>query len=322
MTDRNYLKEVEDTLRKKRENAQALSEMRRAEVHRMIPETEEIDRDLFATGSEILTAMMSGGDVKAKVEKIRERNAILQNKRADLLKKNGYPADYTSIKYDCPICADSGYIGINMCSCMRCAIANLRLSDSELGRLSDSQSFDNFDITFYAEGKDRTYMEHISSTLKKYAENFNSSTVESWLLLGNTGLGKTHLSTAVGISVIKKGYDVLYRSVQSLIDDFEEVQFKGGKSNEVKGYYDADLLIIDDLGAEMSTQFTVSCIYNIINARMNKRKPTIISTNLTQQELRDRYADRITSRLFGEYIPLVFIGKDIRQQKLMRGLKK
>ena len=100
------------------------------------------------------------------------------------------------------------------------------------------------------------------------------------------------------------------------MDDYQQVQFRGGDADVISKYYDCDLLIVDDLGAEMATQFTVSCIYNLINTRMNKKKPTIFSTNLSAAELRERYADRITSRLFGEYIPLVFQGTDIRRQRL------
>lgn len=319
MRERNYLLEVQDVLRKKREAAEALSEANRTLIHKEIPEIKEIDATLSSTGAKILSAMLEGGGVEEKVAAIREENRVLQEKRRVLLEKNGYPADFTAVKYDCQMCGDSGYVGIDMCVCMKTCISQMRLKDSELGRLCDTQSFDTFDLSYYAPGEERALMEKTLNAMKKFSEGFSSNTTESLLFVGDTGLGKTHLSTAVGITVISRGYDVEYKTIQALIDDFEEVQFKGEKSDRIRNYYDCDLLIIDDLGCELSTQFTVSCIYNIINARMNKRKPTLISTNLTQKELRDRYGDRITSRLFGEYIPIVFKGTDVRRQKLKGG---
>ncbi|MBQ3527260.1 MAG: ATP-binding protein [Clostridia bacterium] len=318
MSERNYYKEVHDLYRNKRERAEREAEERRRAVHEAIPQVFDIDTRLARTGSEILSAIMQGGDYESKIEGIRKTNTLLREKRSELLLKGGYPADYTDIVYECEKCADSGYVGLDMCNCMKAAIAEARLSDSELGRLCDLQSFENFDLSYYAQGSERLSIEHIVRSLRSFAEGFDSTTSDSWLLFGDTGLGKTHLSTAVGVTVIRRGYDVLYKTVQAVIDDFEEVQFKGASQQSIKRYYDCDLLIIDDLGAELTNQFTTSCIYNIMNVRMNKRKPTIISTNLTQKELRDRYADRITSRLFGEFKPLQFKGTDVRRQRLAR----
>ena len=140
------------------------------------------------------------------------------------------------------------------------------------------------------------------------------------LLIGGTGLGKTHLSSALAKRVIERGFDVKYVSAMDLISDFELKRFGNSisahESDDTATYYDCDLLIIDDLGTEMTNQFTVSCLYNVINVRINNAKCTVISTNLAQNDLRQRYWDRITSRLFGEYRPLLFVGTDIRAQKL------
>ena len=136
--------------------------------------------------------------------------------------------------------------------------------------------------------------------------------------MGKTGLGKTHLSTSVAVKVIERGFDVLYVSVCSMISDFEKKRFNYNESVDLSRYYSADLLIIDDLGAEMTNQFTVSCFYDVINSRITNRKSTIINTNLKKEEIAARYGDRIESRLFGEYLPVPFLGKDIRGQKIDR----
>ncbi len=203
-----------------------------------------------------------------------------------------------------------------MCACMKRELVKCGLESSGLGRLLDRQSFENFSLDYYS-GKDRASAETNFRLLKSYAESFTGKGDDSWLLLGGTGLGKTHLSTSVARTVIEKGFDVVYATAQDVISAFEAKRFGGDyESDREERYFNCDLLIIDDLGVEVTNQFTVSCIYNIINSRINSRRATLISTNLTQGELRSRYADRITSRLFGEFRPLLFTGRDIRGQKL------
>jgi chromosomal replication initiator protein len=145
-------------------------------------------------------------------------------------------------------------------------------------------------------------------------------------LFGGPGLGKTHLSTAVAKTVLDAGYDVLYTTAVTMVGDFEMVRFGNsgaagdmGITADTSRYFDCDLLIIDDLGTEVMNQFTSSCLYNVINTRLSMRRPTVISTNLMQDELRRRYWDRITSRLFGEYKILLFLGTDVRAQKVKAG---
>jgi DNA replication protein DnaC len=139
------------------------------------------------------------------------------------------------------------------------------------------------------------------------------------LLIGGTGLGKTHLSTSVAKAVIERGFDVLYVSAIDMFSDFEKKQFGNGEGyvDNTRRYFECDLLIIDDLGTELTNQFTVSCLYNVINSRINSARSTFINTNLSKKEIESKYAERITSRLFGEYYPLVFSGIDIRKQKMM-----
>ena len=316
MSEKNYYKEMVDIYRKKREAAEDQRNLRLQEVHGRFPRIAEIDAILSSTGASIMSFLKGGGSFEESMEELKKRNALLREERGEILTKGGYPKDFTEVKYECEKCADSGFIGIDMCLCMKAAIAEARLEDSELGRLAKTQNFESFDLSYYRPGTEREDTRKNFDTLRDYAENFNSKTENSFILVGDTGLGKTHLSTAVGVTVIRRGYNVIYKTVQSVIDDYQQVQFRGGDSDIISKYYDCDLLIVDDLGAEMATQFTVSCIYNLINTRMNKRRPTIFSTNLTSAELRERYADRITSRLFGEYKPLMFRGTDIRRQRL------
>lgn len=312
---KNYYKEVNDAFREKYERAVRESEEKKEFLRGKIPALREIDALLAATGTKVIAAAMDGTDVEQKIAAIRKENEELTARRRALLRENGYPEDYSDVKYDCPLCFDSGFVGIDMCSCMKSAISDARLADSDMGRLAATQSFDSFSFSYYT-GKDLEMVKSNYDKLRSFAESFDGESGESFLLVGATGLGKTHLSTAVGVTVIRRGYDVVYKSVQSMLEDFETAQFRGGDPESLRNYYDCDLLIIDDLGVELSNQFTVSCLYNVINSRINSRRSTIFSTNLTQSELREKYADRITSRLFGEYKPLLFSGVDVRRQKL------
>ena len=152
----------------------------------------------------------------------------------------------------------------------------------------------------------------------EYAADFSSEKCKNLLFVGTTGLGKTHLSTSIAKEVIKKGYYVCYVTSQNMISDFSSLRFgmvgEEDEDSPTSKYYECDLLIIDDLGTELNTPFAVSVIYNVINTRISRNLPMIISTNLTASELRKNYAERITSRLFGNFEPLLFEGKDNRMK--------
>ena len=315
---REIVKRVKDSFVNKRGSAIQRAEDRRLEVYSAVDGIREIDNELSQTAFNLLTAVTKGANVDEELASQKARNGELRLRRAEMLRSAGYPEDYTDVRYECPLCNDNGYVGINMCSCLKNAIALEALQASGVGVLAKSQSFDNFSFDYYKDG-DRATVERNFNTLRDYAEGFMGMGDDSYLLVGGTGLGKTHLSTAVAVKVIERGFDVVYETMQTLMDDFSENQFRGGSADSVARYYDADLLIVDDLGSELTNQFTVSVLYNLINQRMNKSKATVFSTNLSQKELRERYADRVVSRLLGVYKPLVFKGNDIRAQKLMEG---
>ncbi len=316
--NKDNLIKARETISGRRNSALSDYERRMVETEEKIPELADIRRDLAATGSKIMSAALSHRLSDELLSNIRRENERLQSARSEILARNGYPHDYLNIKYFCPICSDTGYAGINMCECMKRELARLGAESSGLSGLLERQTFDSFDVNFY-EGADKVRAQANYSLLLRFAENFSSDSHESWLLMGATGLGKTHLSTAVAGKIIDKGYDVSYSSAQELIGAFESRRFGGDySSDKEKRFVDCDLLIIDDLGTEITNQFTVSCIYNVINSRTNSRKPTIINTNITQNEIRERYTDRIASRLFGEFRPLLFSGRDVRGQKIRK----
>lgn len=307
--------------------AQDEADARRREIHVALPAVAEIDAELRLTGLSIMAAAVEASDVEARIAEVRERNGALRARRAVLMAAAGYPADYTDPHYECALCNDSGFVDLKMCDCMRRRIIEETYAASGISTLLRTQTFDNFDLGYYADdAAAHRRMTQILALMKRFAENFRPGESESIVLFGGTGLGKTHLSSAVASTVIEGGHDVCYVSAVSLLADFEFNRFgnrSAGASAEdgvdTDRYYDCDLLIIDDLGTEVANQFTTSVLYDLINTRLCRHRATIISTNLTQEDFRRRYWDRITSRVLGEYTVLPFLGKDVRAQKLGRG---
>lgn len=304
--------------------AREAADLRRSEVLFAIPELAEIDRALGKTGLVIMNAAMEGGDLEAKIAEARRENQLLREKKQQLLVANGYPADYTEVKYECPICQDEGFYEFKICTCMKKKLVEAAYESSGMANLLRTQSFENFDLSYYADDpRTAAHMKRVLDIVKAYADGFDPATPANMIFMGGTGLGKTHLSTSVARAVIDRGCDVFYAGAVTLISDFE-VQRYGNSAGGETGlgtaqYFDSDLLIIDDLGTEVINQFTATVLYNVINTRLSRRKSTIINTNFTRDELRQKYADRITSRLFGEYRVIPFVGRDVRMGKIGGG---
>jgi len=276
---------------------------------------------LSATGLRIMREALNGREgLDARIRKLEEGNNLLLEARREILRANGYPEDYSSVKYECEECQDVGFVNGKMCKCMRRALTLAGYESSGVLKLIGKQNFDTFDLTYY-EGAERANMERILDRAKRYAAGFDGKHMRNLLFIGTTGLGKTHLSSAIAKEVVEGGFDVVYESAQRIFSDFEAEKFgrAAAGENRTERYLSCDLLIIDDLGTEMQSQFTVSCLYHLVNTRLISEKSMIISTNIRKEELLAKYTDRITSRLFGEFEICVFAGKDIRSQKLMRG---
>ncbi|MBQ8551814.1 MAG: ATP-binding protein [Clostridia bacterium] len=317
----NYLR-IRQEYADKNLRAKEAAERRANELHQKYPELLKIDRVLSETGLNIMRESLKGKEgLDERIAKLRDANRELLAVRAEYLKSIGYPADYTAVKYECEKCSDTGFIGTKLCECMRRDLVLAGYESSGIGNLIRTQNFDTFSLDYYNRTpEERRNMELIFDTCRTFADRFTADRGDNMFFCGTTGLGKTHLSTSVAKKVIERGFDVVYDTSQNILADFEYERFvRGyGDTSEVRTdkYFDCDLLIIDDLGTELSNQFTVSCLYNIINTRINNSRSMIISTNLTQSEIRDRYSDRITSRLFGDFMVMRFVGKDIRLQKL------
>ncbi len=317
--NKEILNKAIDIINQRRNRAKTINDLHFDEVNEKIPEMGEINRQLAKTGLEILNAVESREHVAEKIRSLREKNLQAQNMVKMLLKQNGYPEDYLQIKYTCERCCDTGFYNGERCECLKNLAAQLSVQNLNSSSQIELCSFDTFQLD-YCRGtnpeetaKSREIMSKILDYCKSYTESFSLSS-GNILMLGKTGLGKTHLSLAIASEVLKKGYSVLYDSALNYLRKIEREHFgrDSGDVDTLEMLISADLLILDDLGAEFDNQFYISTMYNIINTRMTKGLPTIISTNLTYEGIQKKYEDRIVSRLFAAYTCLEFVGVDVR----------
>jgi DNA replication protein DnaC len=311
----NY-KKVKDIIEARRLNAIAKADYKNLEVAELSPVIKEIDAELRGVGPLIFKTACAGGDISP----IRKRNAELLSLRRAELQRLGLPEDYTEPKYTCQKCMDSGSVGLKICSCLKELLITENIKSSGIGRLIEKQSFDNFDLGRYAYDEELLKMMKRNLKLAKaFAENLENPEKTTLFLIGKTGTGKTHISTSIARIAIEKGYEVLYDSTQNILTTFENDRFRSGYGPyEPQGdkYLECEILIMDDLGTEFINQFALSALYNLINSRQNAGKITIISSNLSQAALRQKYEDRIFSRLVGcDTLCLVFDSKDSRIER-------
>ena len=314
----DYVK-VKEEYEKKRILAEKSAEDRKKQYCKAHPEMDEICRKLDETGPKVYAAALLGKDgYEERLAAIRAETEELLQKQKKMLADDGYGEDLFDVRYECPLCYDRGNINGKMCSCMRDRLVKAGYESSGIGTLVDKMNFDTFDLSFYT-GDDRRNMKTVYEKAREYAENFHGKGSGSLLFFGGTGLGKTHLSVAVAKKVIESGYYTVYCTSDELFTDLREDRFrdKDDRSDPVTDKYaECELLVIDDLGTELNGRDIIPHLYNMLNQRINKGLSTVISTNLSHTELLGKYDDRIVSRLFGEFLPYRFTGKDVRMQKL------
>ncbi len=306
-----------NTLRARRLEAENGARERREQFIKQHPELVMLENEMAKTGLAAARSILGCDDPKEYIEKLKNKNLDYQRARRDLFKSAGIDENYLKPRYTCERCNDTGFCDGKMCACLEGILKQEAFKElAECTPLKIS-SFSDFDVSLYKTAQAKKKMKTIFDYCVSYADAFDHSN-PSLFMYGETGLGKTHLSLAIAGKVIEKGYGVVYGSAHNLLGMIEREKF--GRSENPDGTTEekllcCDLLILDDLGAEFSTPFTVAEIYNIINTRMAKELPTIISSNVKLEELEKRYSSRVTSRIIGTYEMLNFIGNDIRQIK-------
>ena len=316
-------------IKRRKTYAEHTAQQHRNELNVKYPEFQFIEAELAKTGMEIVGVFSSKDNVEERLAEIRIKNITLRNERKNLLTSLGLPEDYLDVKYTCEKCQDSGFIeerddergvsyGTKYCTCHQELLKKFASEKMSKSTPLELSTFEDFDVNYYSKALKNgespyNEMNDVFNSCKQYAENFDFNS-PSLYFYGRTGLGKTHLSLAIANEIVKKGYNVVYGSVITFLNKLEREKFGRADSYETEDILvDADLLILDDLGAEFTTPFTTSAIYSIINSRIARGVPTIISSNLDLKELKQRYPESVASRIIGNYAPVPFIGDDIRQ---------
>ncbi len=292
------------------------------DAYQKFPRLKQIDMALRRTMAQAArTAFIAGEDGRQALEQVRRENLALQQERQVLIEANFQPG-YLDGQPICLRCGGSGYVGAAMCECL--AELCRQEQRKELTVLAAGQEdFSQFRLDYYPDRIDprtgvniRSVMEKTFQTCRTYAAQFTPAS-GNLLFSGSTGLGKTFLSACIARTVSDRGYSVVYESAAHLFTKMERAKFSGDGDarRDSEKYTACDLLIVDDLGTEMGGQFTTSALYTLINDRLLSGLATIISTNLTTEELERRYSPAIASRLRGSFRRIAFVGEDIRLKK-------
>lgn len=313
-----YLEAALNELAERHINNKQLEKSRRNEILEKLPEYQDLENQLMQTVTDMISAVMDkslpADEVSANA---LNKNKEIQRQMDELLERNGYPADYLDPIYTCPICKDKGNTGSDWCECLYSLTNKMAAENLNENAPLDKSRFDNFDIERYSNKTDkdntvssRNIMQKNFEYCELFAEQFNGKG-SGILMVGNTGLGKTHLSLAIANKLIENGFCVVYGSVTELIRKINSEQFDNVEGDTMSLVKSCDLLILDDLGVENKSEWNASLLYEIINTRQNKRAPMIINTNLDLDELTQCYGDRLSSRMFSMKV-MFFEGTDNR----------
>lgn len=294
---------------------------RTAEVLLAVPEYKTLLDEISAASVESAIAAMNGDSFATT--NLAAKIAEIEGSMRRLLKDSGFSEDYLKMQYMCPHCQDTGYVDNHKCSCFRQAQINLLYNQSNLKHILTTENFNSFSFDYYSTAyrdtatglTPRDNAMKVVNRCKTFVENFPSG--ESLLFYGDTGVGKTFLSHCIAKELLDHSQSVLYLSAIDLFKAFSP------NENIVDNYgidflpmemqiINCDLLIIDDLGTELSNSFTNSKLFLCINNRLMANKSTLISTNFTLEELMRNYSERIFSRISSSYTLLKMFGDDIR----------
>ena len=318
---RDILKEYELVREKNKEEL----EQRKRKLYSNFPRLKTIEDEMVRLGIDITRAILNNTqDADVLLEQLRMHQMDLKIEKAEILSSNRFPIDYLELIYQCRNCKDTGYVNGSKCSCLIQKEITSLYQQSNLGENTKSENFDQFRFDYYSDEKNengyspRDNMKDIYTKCTRFVQGFDNHSI-NLLFIGNPGLGKTFMCNSIAKDLLEQGKSVIYQVSSELIDlvrkykfDFENEDNNSSSLNEI---YNADLLIIDDLGTELPTQFSSLVIYNILNKRLLNNKKTIISTNLNTDEIMKSYSERIYSRLFGNFNMYKFYGEDIRLKR-------
>lgn len=324
----NNLKTLLKDYEQKRNKAIAVANTKKQELLKKYPELQEYDNNIAKLSIQAIQKSLTGASQK-EIDAINSRIETLKKEKEEFLKSKKINLASIEPKFECKKCKDTGYVatpeGNILCSCIKQKLYNINYNNSNIYDL-ENQNFKNFRTDIYSDKPEpekykskispRDNIKAIKTLCEKFVENFDDSKENNLLFSGDTGLGKTFLSSCIANEIIKKGKTVLYQTAPIMFDKIIDYKFGKSKNDIISTIYNVDLLIIDDLGTETQNSLKSTELFNVINSRLlnqnNKVTKTIISTNLSLQDLYNTYDERIVSRIIGNYNTCYFFGDDIR----------
>lgn len=317
---KGYQTELMDMYEKIRTDENRKLMKRREEIKNKYPEILELDTTIQKLCLNLSMAALRGITDQNELNNIKEEITDLRAKKYEMLVSHGYNPDYLNLHYNCPKCKDTGFIGIDKCSCFKSKLIKLYYKDSDLEEAVKTNNFKNFNINLYSNHKlnDERYTprKNIEDILEyitgEYLPNFKNSNT-NLLFYGNSGTGKTFLSWCIAKELLDKGFLVVYKTSDDLLRALKNIKFNNDTDLE-NLLINCDLLIIDDLGSEQITDFSSTELFTLINKKILKNKKMLISTNLSLPLISKRYSERISSRIIGEFKLFKFFAEDIRIQ--------
>lgn len=314
---------VDRELGRRRVEAQQRASELRARMRRN-PRVCELEMLMAQSAYRLTKAFMKKDNFEQEVAQIEAQNLAAQEEIARLMKEAGETATDFQPQYTCKLCEDTGYVDRKSCQCRTALLRAEAAAQLKKTIGMKPVTFDEIDMSFYSDAYDerlgcsvREHMQSVIGYCRAYATDFTPANRRSLLLRGATGIGKTHVSLAIATLACESGANVIYGSTHTLLGRLEAEQFGRAVGNTEEELLTCDLLILDDLGTERSSQFNTSALYNLINTRQLAGLPTVINTNLDLKSIQENYGEQIASRLM-MYEPLIFVGSDIRQQMLER----
>lgn len=310
-------------LERRKRQAEELADRGRERFYEQCPRAREIREEMAQNAAGAAKAVLSGGDVRAEISRMKDRGLALKAEFNQLLAEHHLTEADVTPQYQCLACRDTGFVDGRMCTCLKSLQRRMAYEKLSMSVPLENCTFESFSLDYYKDDE-RAYrqMEKVFAACKSYGEKFRADS-PSLLFKGGTGLGKTHLSLAIAEGVARAGHLVMYVSAPHLMDQLELGKFqKDDAALEFREIiFGCDLLVIDDLGTELVTRYTQAEVYDLVNHRLNTGKPTIINTNLGLQEIERTYSSRVHSRLAGMYAVVQFKGRDIRLQKKQEGYR-
>lgn len=313
-----------------RQKNHALHMKRQEEIYEKIPEIQQIDKQIASQSIQLGKQLLFQSDSSSLLDDLKIKNMELSMKKIELLVSNGYEPDYLNPIYQCPDCKDTGYIKEKKCHCLKQAIVHEVYHQSNILQKLEEENFETFSYEYYSDEpvfqnlpSPRENIFSVVKQCKNFIRTFKENPGQNILFLGNVGVGKSFLSNCIAKELMEEAYTVIYLTSFQLVETFEDHRFHRFEDPDASYSLDyvlnCDLLIIDDLGTELTNNFVVSQLFLCINERLLKKKSTIISTNLSLKELNETYYERIVSRITENYLICHIYGDDIRQKKSFIG---